>query len=225
MTVRHSTAAIIGLLIAALGVFNVARSAVIPSAAHFVLNVALAAAVLAVGRAVGLSWPELGLARERIADGARLGLVVAGIVAAGVVTAAIVAPTLFEDERVDVSFSDMALRVVVIIPLGTVVVEEVIFRGVLHGLLRRHLDVSPALIAGAMLFGMWHLFPVWWSYDDVAFGDLGRIGTVAGTFVATSCAGAGFIWMRVRSGHLLAPMLAHTATNSVPFMIAWILAN
>ena len=102
--------------------------------------------------------------------------------------------------------------------------EEVIFRGVLHGLLRRRFDIRLATPLGATAFGLWHLFPVWPSYDNVAFGDLARWGAIIGTFAATFIAGLGFIWLRHRSGHLIAPVFAHVATNSVPFAVAWLLA-
>ena len=45
--------------------------------------------------------------------------------------------------------------------------------------------------------------------------------TVAGTFVVTTIAGVGFLWLRTRSGSVVAPMLAHLATNSLTFAVAW----
>lgn len=41
------------------------------------------------------------------------------------------------------------------------------------------------------------------------------------TFLATTAAGVGFEWLRRRSGSLAAPALAHLATNSVTFAVAW----
>ena len=208
-----------------LAAYNLARSAAIPGDAHFVANLLIAGAVLAVGLVTGMTRDELGLAREHLRAGVRLGLLAAGLIAAVVVVAAVVPATsgFFEDDRVDVSFAAMAWRVLVVIPVGTVFVEEVIFRGVLHGQLRRRFDIVRAALWGATAFGLWHVFPVWRSYDDVAFGDLGRWGAVIGTFVATFVAGLGFIWLRHRSDHLIAPVCAHIATNSVPFAVAWFL--
>ncbi|MET0909485.1 MAG: CPBP family intramembrane glutamic endopeptidase, partial [Ilumatobacteraceae bacterium] len=117
---------------------------------------------------------------------------------------------------------NMVGRVVIVIPLGTVFVEEVIFRGVLHGLLRRRYAIVPAALIGATLFGLWHLFPVWNSYSDVEPTDLNRWGSVAGTFLATFVAGLGFVWLRHRAQHLAAPILAHIGTNSIPFALAWL---
>lgn len=37
-------------------------------------------------------------------------------------------------------------------------------------------------------------------------------------------AGLAFIWLRHRSGSLIAPALLHVATNSFPFAMAWFLA-
>jgi membrane protease YdiL (CAAX protease family) len=214
------------LVLGGLMAYNAARSAVIAGSAHFVTNLAIAIVVLTIGLAIGLSRDELGLARTHLRAGVRLGLVAAGLIGAVVVIAALIPGTagFFEDDRVDVSFADMALRVLVVIPIGTVLVEEVIFRGVLHGLLRGRFDIRRSALWGATAFGLWHLFPVWRSYDNVGVGDLGRWGAVLGTFVATFVAGLGFIWLRHRSGHLIAPVFAHIATNSIPFAVAWLAA-
>jgi membrane protease YdiL (CAAX protease family) len=45
---------------------------------------------------------------------------------------------------------------------------------------------------------------------------------IAATVVVTTAAGVGLAWLRVRSDSLLAPMLAHLATNSVTFALAWV---
>lgn len=214
------------LILGGLTVYNVARSTLFPDDLRLVANLLMGGLVLVIGLALGLSTEELGLARRHLRAGVRLGLVVAGAIAAIVVIAALIPGTerLFVDDRVDVPFATMALRVLVVIPLGTVVVEELVFRGVLHGLLRRRFEIGWAAVWGATVFGLWHLFPVWHSYHDVALDDLGRLGAIVGTFVATFTAGLGFIWLRHRSGHLAAPVLAHAATNSVPFAVAWLLA-
>jgi membrane protease YdiL (CAAX protease family) len=222
----RSVRAALLLVVAGLAAYNIARSAAIPGDAHLVANLLISGAVLAVGLTIGLTRDELGLAHDHLRAGVRLGLMTAGLIAAVVVIAALVPGIrgFFEDDRVDVPFAEMALRVVVVIPLGTVLVEEIIFRGVLHGLLCRRYGIRPAALWGASVFGLWHLFPVWRSYDNVGFGDPGRWGTIIGTFAATFIAGLGFVWLRHRSGHLIAPVFAHTATNSIPFAVAWFLA-
>jgi uncharacterized protein len=38
-------------------------------------------------------------------------------------------------------------------------------------------------------------------------------------------AGVGFCWLRLRSGSLLAPALAHLATNVVALTLAWLVEH
>jgi membrane protease YdiL (CAAX protease family) len=47
---------------------------------------------------------------------------------------------------------------------------------------------------------------------------------VAGS-VATTAAGAALCWLRLRSGSLAAPVVAHCATNTVPLTTTWVLTR
>lgn len=222
--VRRRTGVVVFVsVVLVLAVFNVARSSLIPGDGHFTANLAIGVAVLVAGLAVGMSTAELGIERAHLGDGLRLGAVVVAVIGAVLLIAASLPLTsgYFDDERADVTFQEMLVRVLIVIPLGTVFVEEIIFRGVLHGLLRRRFEIVRAGLIGATLFALWHLFPVWNSYSGVEPTDLDRWGNVAGTFVATFVAGVGFVWLRHRSKHLAAPMLAHIGTNSIPFALAW----
>ena len=126
------------------------------------------------------------------------------------------------DDRADVSAGSMLLRAVLVIPLGTVLVEELAFRGTLHALLDRVGGPRWTWVVGAVLFGLWHVFPAWrGGAVDTDLAEVGRVATTAGTLVATTLAGLVFVWLRVRSDSLVAPVLAHLATNSVTFAVAW----
>ena len=148
------------------------------------------------------------------------------VLAAGLAVAVLVPALhgLLDDDRADVGVGSMLWRVLVVIPIATVLVEEVVFRGVLLGLLQRLLPALRALVASAVVFGLWHLLPVW---RGGGAGDLGggSIGAVAATFVATFAAGLGFGWLRQRSGSLVAPICAHIGTNSLTFTAAWLVAR
>ncbi|MEZ5177445.1 MAG: CPBP family intramembrane glutamic endopeptidase [Acidimicrobiales bacterium] len=221
MGASRTSTALVGV-VAVLAVANVARSTVVPSGVHLPFNLATAAAVVAMGAWAQLSRAELGLERDTLGAGIRLGLVVLGVVVVGVAVAAAVSSGSFDDDRARVDGATMALRVLVVIPLGTVLVEELIFRGVVHGLLARLTTPTGALVAGAVLFGLWHVFPAWRGAD----GDtLHHVGVAVGTLAATTAAGVGFVWLRTRSGSLAAPALAHLATNSVTYAAAWLLTR
>jgi membrane protease YdiL (CAAX protease family) len=137
-----------------------------------------------------------------------------------VVAAAVVAPDAFVDDRVDVSFGDMLWRALVVIPVGTVVLEELAFRGVLLGLLQRITTTARAVAVSSVLFGLWHVPGV--VSGRAADDSVAVVAAVAlGTVAATTIAGALFTWLRLRSGSLVAPVLAHIGTNSVTFVVAW----
>jgi membrane protease YdiL (CAAX protease family) len=44
---------------------------------------------------------------------------------------------------------------------------------------------------------------------------------VLGAVLVTSVAGLAFCWLRLRSGSLVAPVLAHAATNGLALTVAW----
>lgn len=209
-------AAAVALLVA----FALARRLFVPGDRHFAANVVAALALAGFARLAGLSAAELGLARDRVEPGLRWGgLALAAVAGVATVGLLLVGPEPFvEDERLAVSAGEMLYRALVRIPLGTVVLEELAFRGILFALLWRRLDTSGAIVASAALFSLWHIPPVLGAAGDAA-GALA--GELAGTLVATFVAGVAFAWLRARSGSLLAPVLAHVGTNSAVFALAW----
>ncbi len=94
------------------------------------------------------------------------------------------------------------------IPLGTVVLEEVAFRGVLPSLM------SP--VAAAVLFGLWHVAPTARTLDvnGVALSGRARLVAVAGAVLFTTVVGLVFWHLRLATGSVLAPALVHIAANS-----------
>lgn len=210
----------LGVLLVVLITTNVARTAVVPGHWHLVFNISIGVGAAAVAVAAGLSAADLGGARADLGAGLRLGGLAS--LAITVVVLAGGAAGLFADGRVDVSLGEMLLRALVVIPVGTVLVEELVFRGVLHGLLVQVTSARGALVAGALLFGLWHVFPAWrGGAVDTDLADVGRVATATATFIATAVAGSAFLWLRVRSKSLVTPILAHLATNSVTFAVAW----
>lgn len=189
-------------------------------ASYVVANVAATAVLLAAARASGLSWGELGFDRRRLAAGARWGGACAAVVAAGYGTALAVPalrPLLGDARVADLDGGELAGRALVRIPFGTVLWEEVAFRGVLLATLGRLLPTRGAIAASAALFGLWHVRPTLAALaaNDLAEGPLARTGAVLLACLGTAAAGVLFAELRLRSGSLLAPALLHLATNSL----------
>jgi membrane protease YdiL (CAAX protease family) len=222
------TVAVVVVLVLVVGAANITRSAVVPNRFHLVFNLALAALAVAIGVAAGMTVAELGLSRADLPRGLRYGAVAAGLVTAVVLVAALVPAfsSAFDDDRVEIGFGAMLVKALVVIPIGTVLVEELIFRGVLLGLLRRIAPTVVAVLVASILFGLWHVYPAWrGDAENQALVSAGKLSAVLGTMAATTVAGLVFGWLRVASGSLAAPMLAHCATNSVPFIAAWFVSR
>ncbi|MGY1802219.1 lysostaphin resistance A-like protein [Blastococcus sp. SYSU D00922] len=180
------------------------------------------AALLAAARAAGLSWSQLGLGRDRFRTGLRWGLGAVALVANVYVVGILLPPTrtAFQDARYDLPLPDALYTAFVVIPLGTVLLEEIAFRSVLWGALARHLQEWQVLAVTSVLFGFWHVLPsLGLGSSNRAVSDaVGGVGTavvVAGTVALTALGGVVFGELRRRTGSVLAPTGAHWATNAL----------
>jgi uncharacterized protein len=189
------------------------------------------AGLLAWARLDGLSWSALGLGRERLASGCRWGLGAIGVVAGGYVVGVLLPPArpAFQDVRYDLPL-DAALRTAfVVIPFGTVVLEELAFRSVLWAFLSRHLRERTVLLTTSAVFGFWHVIPARRTGESnravsEAVGEGGSAAVVVGTVALTTIGGLVFGELRRRSGSVLASAGAHWATNALGVLfglVAW----
>ena len=187
-----------------------------------------AVALLLVGRLAGLSAADVGLGRRSWRRGAAYaGVCIAAV--GGVYAAAAVLPgtrLAFLDERYRTDLETAARTAFVVIPLGTVVFEEVAFRGVLWGLVRADHGEVRATLASSALFGLWHVLPsMQLNRVNPAVAELvgrGRAGqalAVAGAVLFTGLAGAALCELRRRSGSLLAPYGLHWAVNGLGALV------
>ena len=99
---------------------------------YTLLNVCATGAALAAAAASGLTATDMGLGREELRPGLRLGSAAAAATAGGWVLIAAVPATrpVLRDERIaGLSGRAVAYQVLVRIPLGTVLWEETAFRG------------------------------------------------------------------------------------------------
>ncbi|CAM5642557.1 hypothetical protein GCM10010222_59160 [Streptomyces tanashiensis] len=200
---------------------------------RLIAAVAVAALLLGVLRWAGGTAADAGLAPGTRARGARWASVLIGIVAAVYLVGALLPATrsLFEDRRYDgMTGGELAVRVLVVVPVGTVLVEEVAFRGVLYGLVRRARGTVWATTVSSLLFGLWHVLPSLHLATAKpaltgVFGEsaLGSVLAIGGAVLFTAAAGVLFCELRRRSDSLLAPMGLHWAVNAFGYVVGFVL--
>lgn len=215
------------VLVAALAIGNILSNRVAPDGFYVPLNLAIAAVVyLVVSRAV--TPIDVGLTRWR--RGARWGAFIALSTIAVYLVALALPPLrdLFDDSRVRGGPDRMVFEVLVRIPFGTVLLEELAFRGALPAVFSRWWSTPRAVVGASFLFGLWHVLPALslGEVNPVLAGILGdgTVGQFAGVVFAvagTFLAGLWLCLLRYGSGSLLAPALAHVASNSLAYTIAW----
>lgn len=188
------------------------------------------AAVILVGltRRRGLGWAELGLSPRHWRKGTVYAFACVGLVLA-VVAIGIALPFTRQFFMADryATISGALIASMIVIPLQTVIPEELAFRGVLQGTLSRVSGARGVFAAGSLLFGLWHIASSLGLTTGnrgltgiLGGGLMGQILGIAGAVAATAVAGFVFTWLRSRSGSLLAPIALHWSLNGIGALAA-----
>jgi len=220
------------LAVALLAATTVLVNRVFPGWAYPLWNALVALVLVALALWCGLTAGSLGLSHRTARRAALVGLAGVASVAVSYGVALALPPlrAAFDDQRAAVGLGTVVWAALVRIPLGTVLLEEVAFRGVLPALfggvdLDRRWRWSPVLAASA-LFGLWHVLPsIGLASSNAAvarvFGAASPVLVPSLAVLASAAVGVGLCAWR-RAGHgLLAPMLVHLATNSGGVLLAW----
>ena len=189
----------------------------------------LMAALTLVAWSAGASRDDLGLGLADMGAGLRYGAGAAGIVLLVLLVAALIpaANGFLHDSRAQISAGRLAYQLGVSIVLLTAIPEEFAFRGVLLGSAARLWGPRRASLVTSALFGLWHIAPTFGTMADnhefrgAAASAGGQALLVLGAVAVTFLAGLAFSWLRLRSRSLLAPVLAHVATNGLALTVAW----
>lgn len=228
---RHLDGATLGSM-GLLAVSNVVTNTVLPARWYVPWNLAVAGATVGLAtRLGGRSAADVGVAAGDAGRGLRTGAAAAAVVGSAVALATRWPATrrAFVDERGRVEGRELAVRVLVRVPAGTALLEEVAFRGALPALLaaRPGWTHRRAVVTSSVLFGAWHVLPsLRLNATNDALGrhlpgTSGQLGAVAGSVVSTVAAGLAFSWLRDRSRSVVAPVVTHAAVNGAGHVAAW----
>lgn len=221
--------------IALLIVSNVLVNRIWPAWLYVPWNLAMAGLVVAIAARGGAGPVAIGLGirhwRRPVGVGLLFVLGTALIYGLGVLIPA--TRDAFIDSRTASSgIGGMLFHVLIRIPLGTVVLEEVAFRGALPALL----GASPAIrwkwgpvLGASSLFGLWHILPSL----GLATGNAGVRDALGGSqltttllaVVGTMAAGVGMCAIARLGKGIKTTMLLHWATNSLGFLTAWLVTH
>jgi uncharacterized protein len=229
---RAPSAAAVALAVGVAVVGNLLAN-LVPRPLYVPADLLVAAVAVLVALGPGrCTLADLGLARRDLGGGLRWGGAVAAALGAVLVAGALLPATRpwFADGRVnrDATWLLLAYTVLVRITLGTVVLEETLFRGVLLGIGLRRWSTWWAVAFSSGLFGLWHVLPAFGLSANPATATLagagpgGRALSIVLAVASTAAVGALWCWLRLRSRSLLAPVLVHLAGNSVGYLLAWL---
>jgi membrane protease YdiL (CAAX protease family) len=192
---------------------------------YVLLNLCATGAALSVAAASGLTAADLGFRRDASRPGLPATRLAAGVAIGWLLVAAV--PTgrpVLKDRRIaGLNGRAIAYQAVIRIPIGTVLWEEVAFRGVLQAALCRIMSERAAIMLTSGVFGVWHVRP---TLEALRVNGLttNRKHAVARVFAGSATTAAGGVllsWLRARSGSLTAPVLMHLSTNCGGLVAAW----
>ena len=221
--------------IAVLAISNVMSNRILPSWAYVPWNLSMAFVLLGIAYRGGAGPVAVGLGIRHWHRPVGVGLLLFGgtalLFALGMIVPA--TQSAFIDTRIgDADVAQMLWVVLVQIPLGTVVLEEVAFRGVLPALM----GASPAIrwrwipvLGASFLFGLWHILPSI-GIDNANAAVGGALGhnqvlTTTLAVVSMTIAGVAMCALAHLGKGIKTTMLLHWATNSLGFFAAWLLLN
>ncbi|GAA4767892.1 CPBP family intramembrane glutamic endopeptidase [Actinomycetospora chibensis] len=183
-------------------------------------NLGGVAAMVTVARLLGLTWADLGIGRGTWGAGLRWGGAAIAVAVLGYGAVLVAAPELLENPQLaGASPGALLLRGLVLIPLGTVLAEELAFRGVLQGHSVRSLSARVALSVTAVAFGLWHL-TVAMGPSAVPLPPTLQWTSALTVLAVTVVGGLALGWLRHRTGSVLAPIGLHLGTNAVGLVAA-----
>jgi uncharacterized protein len=209
-------------------VFTVARAFGLLGPPAVSISLLIAALVL-IAWSAGATRVDLGLGRADMGAGLRYGAGAFGVLLLVLMVAAVIPVTsgFLHDSRAQIGGGRLLYELGVSIVLLTAIPEELAFRGVLLGSALRLWGPWRASLITSALFGLWHIAPTLHTMSDnralrgASATAGGQVMLVLGSIAVTFVAGLIFCWLRLRSRSLIAPVMAHAATDGLALAVAW----
>lgn len=219
MEILVQAAFVLGVLI-----YGIVLSRLIPMRYHLVANLSASAFAIFCAISVGLNFEQLGLSIKLFWPGIFVALTASVFLIISIYLLSKISFThkyfVSSHSALRASPSRLAYETAVRIPLSTALAEEILFRGVLFGVLLYYSGTHVAIIGSSLVFGLWHIFPALNFTNESYYLELrqGRLISkllhIVVNVLATALAGIVFAWLRLLSGSIIAPWLLHWTINS-----------
>lgn len=216
----------LGLILALASYANIISNEVLDEIWHIPFHLGIMGLAIVIARTAGTTWTSMGLRPDRIGRGLKVGGAVIGLIAL-VIAIGVALPItrdLFRDERIeDASVAWVLFQALVRVPLATALYEEVLFRGIVFGMLVRRMKPLVAGVVSSVLFGLWHILPTLDTIGtnpagEVVDGPIGYTVAILLAVASTALAGVGFLLVRLYANSTYAAVLAHIGTNSTAML-------
>jgi uncharacterized protein len=170
----------------------------------------------------GLKVSDVGLAKNRIKYGFLLAFKIIAIYSLVLLAAFLIGHSLFKDPRYHHSVLTALTSAFFILPLKTVVFEELAFRGLIPALVEKWKNKSVAIWFSSALFGLWHMTTALDTRSDLTYHNLTLPSylILIIIFLATSTAGYFLVYLRYRSDSLVTPIFLHWFINASAVILA-----
>ncbi|HSX53638.1 MAG TPA: CPBP family intramembrane glutamic endopeptidase [Patescibacteria group bacterium] len=170
-----------------------------------------------------LSLDSIGLSRRSIKPGLKYGCYIVLVILFVMLVAFFIDKTIYKDPRYHRNLSTALYSVLILLPLKTVIFEEIAFRGILPAiLLKIRNERRFAAIVASLAFGLWHVFSATkiGNYHIGGNVNIPGIAVIGGVFIATSLFGYLLCELRLRSNSLVAPIIVHWFLNGFGIVLA-----
>jgi membrane protease YdiL (CAAX protease family) len=197
------------------------------SLVYVVTGVTLVVLSVAIARRADLDLYAIGLRSTTWLRGAVIGIVggaviaLAGIFGLQLASAIVGAPVVYDPLR-DVTEAELLRHVLLFLPLGTVLPEEIAFRGTLLGLLRGR-GARAAVIGSAAAFALWHaaVAIVTVGETTVAAPSPWFLPAIVGALVIVFVGGVVLAGLRLWTDTLATTIAAHWVFNTALLVGLW----
>lgn len=211
-------------LIVLILLYGTVLARLVPRQYHIFLNLGIAITAIVLGFGFGLTPKDMGISVYTITSGLLIAVAASVVILLVTLLIAIIPPLrkyFLGDNLSNASGKLIAFEAGIRIPFSTALIEEVLFRGVLLGLLLSHYSTVIALVYASIVFGLWHIFPTIATLEQndatskaIANKKHRKYAGVIGTVVITSIAGMLFGYLRILANSIIAPWLVHWTINS-----------